>query len=149
MEIKELRRSATNKVIAGVCGGLGEYFEVDPTILRIVFVVFTFFGGSGILLYVLIWLVVPIGANRRFSQENFTDSVNEMTDKASELFSKVRTGSIRTNESRDKKWFAILLVVVGALFLFSNFGFFDLFNIGRMWPLVLITTGVLLLYRKK
>jgi len=53
---KRLYRSQTNKVIAGVCGGLGEYFGVDPTILRIIFVVLIFFKGAGLLIYLIAWL---------------------------------------------------------------------------------------------
>ena len=57
--MKKLYLSATEKKIAGVCGGLGEYFEKDPTIFRILFILFTFFGGFGLLLYLIMWLVVP------------------------------------------------------------------------------------------
>lgn len=58
--MKRLYRSTTNKVLAGVCGGLGEYFNVDPTIVRVVFVLLALPGGlPGILPYVILWLVVP------------------------------------------------------------------------------------------
>ena len=54
-----LRRSRTNRKIAGVAGGLGRYADVDPLILRILFVVLTIFGGSGLLLYALGWFFIP------------------------------------------------------------------------------------------
>lgn len=58
--MKKLQRSATDKKIAGVCGGLGEYFDVDPTIIRIIFVVFALPGGlPGILPYLIFWIVMP------------------------------------------------------------------------------------------
>jgi len=56
---KKFYRSSKNKVIAGVCGGIGEYFEIDPTLVRIIWVVFTLCGGAGLLAYLLIWLFVP------------------------------------------------------------------------------------------
>ncbi|MFH2020926.1 MAG: PspC domain-containing protein [archaeon] len=56
---KKLFRSTKNKVIAGVCGGLGEYFDVDPTIVRLVWVVFSLMGGAGILAYIIAWIIIP------------------------------------------------------------------------------------------
>lgn len=55
---RRLYRSNSQRVIAGVCGGLGEYFAIDPVWFRIGFVVLTFGGGSGILIYLLAWLVI-------------------------------------------------------------------------------------------
>jgi len=60
--IKQLRRSVDNKIIAGVCGGIGEYLEIDPTIVRVVWIVFTLipvFFGAGLLAYILFWIVMP------------------------------------------------------------------------------------------
>jgi phage shock protein PspC (stress-responsive transcriptional regulator) len=56
---RTLRRSITDRKVAGVAGGLGRWLDVDPTILRVLFVVLTFFGGAGLLLYGVAWLVVP------------------------------------------------------------------------------------------
>jgi phage shock protein C len=54
-----LRRSRGDRVIAGVCGGLGRYLGVDPVLLRVAFVVLAIAGGSGILFYVVAWIVIP------------------------------------------------------------------------------------------
>lgn len=54
-----LRRSTDDKVIAGVCGGLGAYFGVDPLFFRLAFVVLAIGGGSGVLLYIVAWLIMP------------------------------------------------------------------------------------------
>ncbi len=59
MEDKLLRRSKTDKMIAGICGGLGKYFGLDPTILRLVFVLLMIFAGTGLLAYLIMWLVIP------------------------------------------------------------------------------------------
>ena len=56
---RTLRRSTTDRKVAGVAGGLGRWLDVDPTILRVLLVVLTFFGGAGLLLYAVAWLVVP------------------------------------------------------------------------------------------
>jgi len=57
MSGKKLFRSRSNSKIAGVCGGLGDYFNIDPTLVRILFLIF--FGGGGLLLYIICWIAVP------------------------------------------------------------------------------------------
>ena len=57
--IKKLYRSKKNRVIAGVCGGIGEYFNIDPTLIRLIWILFVFAGGSGILAYIIAWLIIP------------------------------------------------------------------------------------------
>jgi phage shock protein C len=56
---KRLYRSETNKMIGGVAGGLGDYFNIDPVLLRLLFVLVVLLGGSGILAYLILWIVVP------------------------------------------------------------------------------------------
>src|SRR5262249_31355461 len=56
---RQLRRSDSNRVAAGVAGGLGEYFAVDPVLFRVLFAVTAFFGGAGILAYVIAWAAIP------------------------------------------------------------------------------------------
>src|SRR3954471_12588084 len=58
-DVNRLRRSRTDRYIAGVAGGLGRHFDIDPTVIRVLLVVLTFFGGAGILVYGVVWLFVP------------------------------------------------------------------------------------------
>ena len=59
MENKKLYKSRTNKKIAGVCGGLAEYLNIDPTIVRLVWVLATLFVGCGILAYIIALIIMP------------------------------------------------------------------------------------------
>jgi phage shock protein C len=59
MEAKKLYRSANNKMIAGVAAGLGEYLNIDPTLVRLGFIVLALMGGPGLVAYLIMWLVVP------------------------------------------------------------------------------------------
>jgi phage shock protein PspC (stress-responsive transcriptional regulator) len=61
MSEKKLVRSTTDKMVAGVCGGLAQYLEVDTVIIRIAFVVFALLGGPGIIVYIILWIVMPEG----------------------------------------------------------------------------------------
>ena len=57
--MKSLKKSSTNRVICGVCGGIGEYFQVDPTLVRLLLVAFCVLGGSGILAYLVAAIIIP------------------------------------------------------------------------------------------
>jgi phage shock protein C len=56
---RKLYRSKTNRQLAGVCGGLAEHFNLDATLIRVLFVVLAVLGGSGLVLYVAMWIIIP------------------------------------------------------------------------------------------
>ena len=58
-EPKRLYRSRSKRMLGGVCGGLGEYLNIDPTVLRVIFVILAFVYGASLLIYVIMWLLVP------------------------------------------------------------------------------------------
>jgi len=58
-ESKKLMRSNEDRWLAGVCGGLGEYFNVDPTIFRVLFALMCIFGGGGFIAYIVLWIIMP------------------------------------------------------------------------------------------
>jgi phage shock protein C len=57
---KKLYRSRTERWFAGVCGGLGQYFGLDPTLMRVLFVLFGLTFGSGFLVYLVLWIIIPL-----------------------------------------------------------------------------------------
>ncbi len=57
---KRLHRSRTERMVAGVCGGLAEYFGIDPTIVRVLWVLMVLLAGTGVLLYLILWIIVPL-----------------------------------------------------------------------------------------
>ncbi len=59
MNTKKLYRSSTDRMLAGVCGGLGEYLGIDPTLVRLAVALMAIFGGHGLLFYLILWLIVP------------------------------------------------------------------------------------------
>lgn len=56
---KRIYRSRRDRMVAGVCGGLAEYFEIDPSIVRVLWVIFTMMGGSGLLAYIICAIIIP------------------------------------------------------------------------------------------
>jgi phage shock protein C len=59
MQTKRLYRSRQERMLGGVCGGLAEYLGLDPTVVRLVFLLLFFLGGQGLLIYLIMWLIVP------------------------------------------------------------------------------------------
>jgi phage shock protein C len=59
-EVKRLYRSRTQRWLAGVCGGLGQYLGLDPTAIRVLFVLLALMVGGGFLLYLLLWIIIPL-----------------------------------------------------------------------------------------
>ena len=126
-----LYRSSTNKVIAGVCGGLGEYFDIDPTLLRLIAVVAALAGmGMPDLFYLLGWLIIP----QRFP--------GDVGSEASES----ETPISRTSDSKWRTYLpGLILVGLGAILLMREY--FYWFSFGDLWPILLVGIGLFLILR--
>jgi phage shock protein C len=78
MENKKLYRSRTDKMIAGVCGGLGKYLGIDPTLIRLVFALLVLFGvGTGLVLYVILMVIVPEEPETTSVLDSITNTLDE------------------------------------------------------------------------
>jgi len=127
-DTKRLFKSRTNRMIDGVCGGVAEYFALDPTLVRIVWVLLTFLGGSGILLYIAGMIIIPTSPITLNPPEQPPAAVASTTN---------------------HKFWGILLVVVGAVWLLSNLGVWHRwwgFSWDLLLPTVLILGGVAFLF---
>ena len=65
---RRLYRSGNDRILGGVCGGIGEYFDIDPVIVRLLFVALAFAGGAGIILYILAWIIIPRNPHHRWNR---------------------------------------------------------------------------------
>lgn len=143
---KRLYRSETDKVIAGVAGGLADYFEVDSIIIRILFVLMTIFHGSGILLYIILWLVLPTkSAIDKAPNSTMNANVEEMKAKAHELAGEVKQ---RVHSKGNTNSAPLVLIVLGTFFLLNNLGLLGGIDLRQWWPLVLIILGFAILVRR-
>ncbi|MGW8315172.1 MAG: PspC domain-containing protein [Bacteroidales bacterium] len=100
---KRLYRDPENSVIGGVCGGLGAYFNVDPVIFRLLFVIFFFAGGASILVYVILWIVLPKAetAAQKLEMRGEKVNVSNLEKKIREEYDHVKT-SVKENVSKAK-----------------------------------------------
>ncbi len=128
MTDQRLYRSSSNRMIAGVCGGLGKYFAVDATLVRLVFLLLLFLGGGGFLLYLILWLIVPDEQQAGVTpQEAMQVNTQELAQSAA------RNSPVI---------FAVILIFLGLWLLLQNLLHIDL---GQLWPVVLIIIGLALL----
>jgi phage shock protein C len=139
MSTQRLYRSRINKVFAGVCGGMAEYFDVDPVIVRIIFVLLVFFGGSGIFLYIAAIIIIP---QKPYSPADF----EKMPGTSSE--------QTQSSGSNARNWLGYVLVIAGGLILMGNLGVFDFFDhfdnvFEFVFPLLLILLGMAIIYYRQ
>lgn len=140
---KQLFRSESNRVLAGVAGGLGEYFAIDPVLIRIIFVLLTVFGGGGVIIYIILWILIPNESdNEKSSEETIKRNTDELKEKARSFAQEFKGMSV---EDHPVNWFGVLILVLGLLFLFDNLGFL---KFSFFWPLILIAFGLFILFRK-
>ncbi|MGD0764786.1 MAG: PspC domain-containing protein [Dehalococcoidia bacterium] len=152
-----LFRSSTQRMIAGVCGGFGEYFHVDPTIVRVVYVLVTI--GTGVVLgfvaYLVLWLIVPSeGAVGKDVRESMRDGVEEMAQSARDLGDRVHSTLRGSNDPETRRiermsLAGAILLVVGIVLLLGNLDLLGWLGWNKLWPLILVAIGLFLLLRRR
>jgi len=147
----KLYRSETERMIAGVCGGLAHYLNIDVTLVRIFFVVLALGDGAGVLIYLLLWLIMPAAATEAVSlADNIRSSAMEMRDKA--LGAGEEIGSIANNQERRRNTGTILgasLIIVGFIALLDaiNIPWLWWLDFDILWPALLVIGGIVVLAR--
>lgn len=126
--MKQIYRSRHNRMIAGVCGGLAEYFNIDPTIVRIAWVLLGLVLGWGILLYIAALIIIP--------EQSYTSGEGQ--------------GFSRTYNWDSK---TVSLIIGGALIFLGLIilgrRFFWWLDMQFLWPLILIAVGLLVIFKRK
>ncbi len=146
--MKHLYRSEQDRAIAGVCGGLAIYFDRDPLLFRLLFIVLTMTGGIGVPLYLLLWLVLPTAQQEYAHQEQvIRDNLAEIGMRARELGAETRNSYARARKKGSADDTLIILGAVlvgfGLLLLFRNIGL--LVWMRSLWPIALVALGIAIL----
>lgn len=154
---KKLYRSTVDKMIGGVAGGLAEYFDIDSTLVRVLFIVVVFLGGGGIIAYIILWIVVPqkpyelpkFSSTDSLKGESGSSSNFSSDENKSDSFSMSNGGAVSsmTHSGNKQIWVAIILMVIGSLLLLDNI--FPRFDFDHYWPIILIGIGIGLLLKAK
>jgi phage shock protein C len=153
-----LERSNTNRVIGGVCGGIAEYLAVDPTLVRVVFVIGAFItAGLGVLLYIVLLILMPLPGHpvpfaKAAPPSSATDTTAHMdaesTAAPTTTVAPVDPAVREAEAERRRMAFGYVLIALGVAFFLSNAGAFRFVQWQYLWPLVLIGIGVLFLVQR-
>jgi phage shock protein PspC (stress-responsive transcriptional regulator) len=146
--MKHLYKSRKNKMLAGVCGGLAEYFDVDPVLVRIIFIVFTIFGGFAVLAYIIGAIIIPyppLEPSELAATSSPSPTPPPPTAPAAPVISAHNNGALIVG---------VILMVLGAYFLMRNIPLFHDFYWWIHWhihdyivPAILIMMGTALLIK--
>ena len=135
--MKKLTRSRSNSVIFGVCGGIGDFFNIDPIILRIVWglsLIPSFFTSS--IIYIICAIIIPYGKTNFYEKDDEPDIIYEGEEE------------YKGNEKNNYRLIGLLLVLIGLFFLAKEFVPNFMF-ITRLWPILLIIAGIHVIFNKR
>ena len=134
---KRLYRSKKDRILGGVCGGIAEYFDVDPTWVRLLWALCVLAGGVGLLAYILAWAIIPSNPKQKGSDNG---EVARMA---------ARKGREMRKEERGNGMLiaGIIVLGIGLVFLATNFGWLGGWDWKKTWPVFLVIVGIGLLAR--
>lgn len=145
---KKLYRDTHNKVIGGVCAGLAEYFNVDISIVRVLFLASLLLKGGGFLAYLILLIVLPkkpyfINPGVDYKVPPFGDNLNNPgVDYIVPPF-------VEKKKSNGTIIAGSILVVMGTVFLINQLGFLPHIGFGKVWPVILIAIGLSVMFAPK
>ncbi|MCR4418024.1 MAG: PspC domain-containing protein [Ignavibacteria bacterium] len=135
---KKLYRSRQNKIIGGVCGGIGKYFDIDPVLIRLLFVLITLFNGAGLILYIILLIILPL---EPFNPDEF--EIKDFTEIPDEKLANTPS-DFNDRKEKTKKIFGIILLIIGTLLFLENF--INILDFEIIAPLIMILIGLYLIY---
>ncbi|MGB9701343.1 MAG: PspC domain-containing protein [Candidatus Kapaibacteriota bacterium] len=140
--MKTLYRKRDKKVIAGVARGIGEYFDIDPVFIRLLFVITLFTGGIGIIAYIILWIITPLEPYEMYFN-NFATSTGQATSAESAIFNDNDNSKEELVTSRTRVFGGFVLIFIGIVILLDNL--LPYFDFDYVWSIVLISIGFFLI----
>ena len=146
---KKLYRDTHNKVIGGVCAGLAEYFNIDVSIVRLIFVASLLLKGGGFLLYLVLLIVLP-KKPYFFNDPTVDYKVPPFGDAFNQPFGdNFKAPFVEKKKSNGSVIAGSILIVLGTIFLINQFDLLPDIDFSRLWPVILIIVGLSFLFSRK
>lgn len=143
-ERRGLYRSRTDSIIGGVSGGIANYLNTDPTFIRIIFVLLAIFGGGGVLIYLILWVAVPIEPAYSFDNFNKSNMENPENSQETGRQSPENEAGKSPQPRKDGSLIAgLALITIGVIFLVDRF--VPRVDFEDLWPLILLVAGIALI----
>lgn len=138
---KKLYRITNDRVLGGVAAGLARYFDIDVTWMRILFILATIFGASGLLIYIILWIAIP---EQPFGAWNLSETVDYKVQEPTPQVDIMNPKPKRRGESGFIS--GVILIFLGTFFLLDQFDWIPYwFSFGKLWPLALLIPGLVML----
>lgn len=136
--VNRLYRSESDKKVAGVCGGIAEYFGIDSTIIRLIWLISIAVYGTGLLVYIIAAIIMPTreDINTRVNPHKDSDEVNKQ---------KSSTFNEGFDKEKNRKFFGYVLIIVGAILLSKRFIVLRWLSFKFLFPIILIILGMFIL----
>lgn len=130
----KLYKSTSDKIIDGVCGGVADYFDIDSSIVRLIWAASVLFAGTGIFLYIIAAIILPrdVELNRSENNQYIEGGVTDKKDH---------------NNDNNSRSIGFIFIGLG-VFLFLR-RFFNIFDLRFFWPFVLVAVGLFLIFKGK
>ncbi len=120
--VRRLYRSKKNSIIGGVCGGIAEYFEIDPTLVRLLAILIVFLGGIGVVGYIIAWIIIPQNPEQADEEGKYYFHSDDEKGEHKNI------------------WSGVILIFLGLFFLIRSI--FPNFILTKFWPLILVIVGI-------
>ncbi len=158
---KKLYRSKKDRIIAGICGGLGEYFNIDPVLVRVVFILLAFANGFGILLYIILMVILPSESEIEHSEAkplpNMPASSGEKSamnifarpepqpEPGKEINPEIAREPVKSVFSSKRNLIGTVIIIIGLIIFLDNFlPIFSWLSWKMIWALSIIFLGYLI-----
>jgi len=146
-----LVRSRTDRIIGGVCGGLATALDIEAVWVRLFFVLTAILEGLGLLVYLLLWMLLPEAApdiERSSPDQVIQANVEDIAQRAREFGRDVRNAFQGSPDWQGSVIVGVTLICLGVVFLLDTLHILEWFSFGRWWPLLLIIAGLMLLIKR-
>jgi phage shock protein PspC (stress-responsive transcriptional regulator) len=147
----KLYRSRTDSMLGGVCGGLGQYLGIDSTIVRLFFVLLAMSNGLGVLIYLLLWMIVPRQGHVRGATLGgiARSGAGEIAEHARAIGDDIRY-AVSNPHPRTGIYIGAGLILLGVFYLLQSLklSWLRWLDIAVLWPVLLILAGLVLLFRR-
>ena len=149
-ESKTLYRSKKDRILLGVCGGLAEYFDMDPTLVRVIFVLLSIFSGTGIIIYILLAIFVPEeGTDDKAEpeiKEKLKDFGQDVKEKVHGIAKEIKEQNKHIDYSKTRNIIAVIFIFIGVALLLQQFFVWSIWDI--FLPLIIILLGIAIIFKR-